>query len=88
MGIGSGIVLFVIGAILAFALNFDTPGVDLDLIGYILMGAGIVVFLISLVLVMRKRTSSETVRHLDSRGGERVTEHETRSDASNTDPMI
>ena len=52
MGIGSGIALFVIGAILVFALNIDTGGyVDLDLIGYILMGAGVVVFLISLILL-------------------------------------
>ena len=61
MGIGSGIALFVIGIILAFAVNIDTGGyVDLDLIGYILMGAGVVVFLISLILVMRSRRT-ETV---------------------------
>jgi hypothetical protein len=34
--------LFVIGAILVFAVNVDTSQfVDLDLIGYILMGAGV-----------------------------------------------
>lgn len=39
MGIGSGIALFVIGAILAFAVNIDLGGaVDLTTIGYILMG--------------------------------------------------
>ena len=84
MGIGTGIVLFVLGAILTFALNIDVSWADLDLIGYILMGAGIVVFLISLVMVFRKRSSSETVRHIED-GGDRVTQRESRTD---TDPMV
>lgn len=87
MGIGTGIVLFVIGAIVTFALNFDVGWADLDLIGYILMGAGIVVFLISLVLVLRKRSTVETIRHVDN-SGERLTERETRADSSNTDPLV
>lgn len=84
MGIGTGIALFVLGAILTFALNIDVSWADLDLIGYILMGAGIVVFLISLVMVFRKRSSSETVRHIED-GGDRVTQRESRTD---TDPMV
>jgi hypothetical protein len=87
MGIGSGIALVVIGAILTFAVNLENAWIDLDLIGYILMGAGVVVFLISLVLVLRKRSSVETVRHIDN-SGERITQHETRSDSSNTDPLV
>jgi hypothetical protein len=81
MGIGSGIFLFVLGAILAFAVNLDLGEVvNLQLIGYLLMGAGVVVFLISLVMVMRKRSSVSTVRQVDGNGGERVTQRETRSD--------
>jgi hypothetical protein len=87
MGIGTGIVLFVIGAIVTFAINVDVSWADLDLVGYILMGAGLVVFVISLVLVLRKRSTIETVRHVDNTG-ERVTEHETRSDTSNSDPLV
>lgn len=55
MGIGTGIALFVIGAILAFALNVELAWLDLNLVGYILMGAGVVVFIISLILVARRR---------------------------------
>lgn len=55
MGIGTGIALFVIGAILAFALNVELTWLDLNLVGYILMGAGVVVFIISLILVARRR---------------------------------
>ena len=76
MGIGSGIALFVIGAILVFALNIDTGGyVDLDLIGYILMGAG-VVFLISLILVMRSRRT-ETVDRTAAVSYTHLRAHET-----------
>lgn len=87
MGIGSGIALFVIGAVLAFAVSLQNAWVDLHLIGYILMGAGVVVFIISLILVLRKRSSVETVRHVDS-SGEHITQHETRSDSSNIDPLV
>lgn len=86
MGIGSGIALFVIGAILAFAVNVDLGGyVDLSLIGYILMGAGLLVFLISLVLVMRRRSSVSTSRTaVDPASGERVT---TRRTTDNGEPV-
>ena len=80
MGIGTGIALFVIGVILAFAVNVDTGGfVNLDLIGYILMGAGVVVFLISLILVMRsRRTESVAATSVDPATGERVTRRSLR----------
>lgn len=39
MSIGTGIVLFVIGAILVFAVNVEVTWVNLDMVGYILMGA-------------------------------------------------
>ncbi|TQL47519.1 hypothetical protein FB562_0582 [Homoserinimonas aerilata] len=84
MGIGTGIFLFVVGAIVTFALNFEVEWANLDLIGYILMGAGFIVFVISLILVMRKRSSVETVRRVDG-AGEQVVERETRSDSGTTE---
>ncbi len=39
MSIGTGVVLFVVGAILVFALNFETGFINLDLVGYILIGS-------------------------------------------------
>jgi SNF family Na+-dependent transporter len=81
MGIGSGIVLFVIGAILTFALNFRVDWIDLDLVGYILMIAGAIVFIISLVVVFRRRSSISTTRSaVDPANSERVTEREPRDD--------
>ncbi len=78
MSIGTGIVLFVIGAITTFAINVETEVVNLDLIGYILMGAGAIVFVIGLVLQFRKRSSvSEVHTEANGAGGQttrRVTE--------------
>ena len=86
MGIGTGIFLIVVGAILTFALNVETSVINLDLVGYILMAAGAVVFIISLVLAMRQRSSVSTTRQVDNGGAERVTQRETRSD--NADPLV
>ena len=61
MSIGTGIGLFVVGAILAFAIHLPNAVVSLPLIGYILMAAGVVVFIIGLVLMLRKRQSVTTV---------------------------
>lgn len=61
MSIGTGIGLFVVGAILAFAIQLPNSVVSLPLIGYILMAAGVVVFIIGLVFMLRKRQSVTTV---------------------------
>jgi hypothetical protein len=45
------------------------------------MGAGVVVFLISLVMVMRKRSTVSTTRTaVDPTGTEKTTSQETRGD--------
>lgn len=41
MGIGVSIFLIAVGAILAFALNINVSGVDLTVVGYILMIVGL-----------------------------------------------
>lgn len=65
MGMGSGIVLFVIGAVLAFALNVTVDWIDLNMVGYLLMGAGALIFLISLILFARRRSTNTTVDRAD-----------------------
>ena len=86
MSIGTGVVLFVIGAILVFAVNIDTGGVvELDMIGYILMGAGFVVFVIGMVLLARRRQAVTTSRSgTDSATGERVEQRVTEVDDPTT----
>lgn len=81
MSIGTGVVLFVIGAILVFALNFETSFINLDMVGYILMGAGAIVFVIGLVLMARRRQAVSTSRTgTDSVTGERVEQRVTEVD--------
>jgi protein-S-isoprenylcysteine O-methyltransferase Ste14 len=73
MSIGLGIFLIAIGAILTFALNVSVDAVDLDLIGWILMGAGLVVVIIGIALVTRKRRTVTTSRvDVDPTNGSRV----------------
>jgi O-antigen ligase len=85
MSIGTGVVLFVIGAILTFALNFETEFINLDLVGYILMGAGLVVLIIGLVLLARRRQAVTTSRvGTDSVTGERVQQRVTEVDDPTT----
>lgn len=70
MSIGTGIALFVIGAILAFAVNLQVDFINLQLVGYFLMGAGALVFIIGLILMLRKRQSITTVHNaVDGNGG-------------------
>ena len=81
MSIGTGIVLFVIGAILTFAVNVDLgAAINLDLIGYILMGAGLIIFVIGLVLMFRKRQSITTVSNGVDASGAQVTQRRTSAD--------
>lgn len=85
MGIGSGIALIAIGAIIAFAIDVDIAAIDLTMIGYILIAAGVLVFLISLVLMMRRRSAVSTQRTaVDPASGERIT---TRRTTDNGEPL-
>ncbi|WP_341954213.1 DUF6458 family protein [Salinibacterium sp. TMP30] len=84
MSIGTGIVLVVIGAILTFALDLQVEGINLDLVGYIMMAAGVVVFIIGLVLMMRKRTSVTTVHNGTDGANGSVSERRTSTTPDET----
>jgi hypothetical protein len=49
-GIGTSLVLIAAGAILAFAVSVDTEGFNLNTIGWILMGVGVLGLILSLLL--------------------------------------
>ena len=49
MGIGFSIFLFVVGAILTFAVDVSAEGFDLNTVGIILMFAGVIGLLLSLL---------------------------------------
>lgn len=62
MTMGTGVVLFVIGAILAFAVRVQVAFISLSTAGLILMAAGVIVFVIGLVLALRGRRTVTTAR--------------------------
>lgn len=55
MGIGIGIFLLALGAILAFAVHAHVSGVDLVTVGWILMGVGVVGLLLDVLLFAPRR---------------------------------
>jgi hypothetical protein len=81
MSIGAGIFLLVVGAILAFAVDVQVAGIDLRLVGYILMAAGAVGLVLGLVLMTRRRQAVSTTRSaVDPASGERVTRRSSETD--------
>lgn len=88
MGIGASIFLIAIGAILTFAVDAEVSGLDIAVIGYILMGAGVLGLLLSLVVFgPRRRTSVEQRRVYDgSTPGGEVVEERRRYDSGGAAP--
>ena len=62
MGIGLGIFLIVVGAILAFAVRDNLDAVDLTMVGFICLAAGVVALVAAIVMnAQRNRTSHHEV---------------------------
>ena len=61
MGVGVSIFLLALGAILAFAVTGKVSGVDLDVVGFVLMGVGVIGIIISLVLMNQRSNTSHRV---------------------------
>ena len=61
MTIGGSIALIIIGAILRFAVTWTPNGIDLQIVGDILMVGGVIGLIISLsFLIARRRRSTST----------------------------
>ena len=62
MGIGVSVFLIAVGAVLAFAVNDEVSGIDISVIGWILMGAGALGLVVTLLIWgPRRRAAGETV---------------------------
>lgn len=58
MGIGVSIFLLAAGAILTFAVDWHVAGVDLDIVGWILMAAGALGLIVTTIIWgSRRRTA-------------------------------
>jgi hypothetical protein len=69
MSIGVGVFLLAVGAILAFAIEWDPAGISVDVMGWILMIAGALAILLELLVFAPRR-----------RAGRRVTTERTYDD--------
>ncbi len=69
MGIGAGIVLIAVGAILAFAVNFELSGIEISTIGIILMVAGVIGIVVALVMNNQRSRTRHTVVREERPGG-------------------
>lgn len=61
MGIGVGIFLIVVGAIMTFALDVTVAGIDLDVVGWILMLAGVAGLILFFYFWNRRRAPRAVV---------------------------
>ncbi len=67
MGIGAGIVLAALGAILYFGVEANVNGLDIKVVGVILMVAGVVGVVLELVLFApRRRGTAVTNRETET----------------------
>ncbi|MEU4067054.1 DUF6458 family protein [Streptomyces wedmorensis] len=55
MGLGVCIILIAVGAILTFASDWEVDGVDVDLVGLILMAVGIIGTAVYTSILRRRR---------------------------------
>ncbi|HEY0119511.1 MAG TPA: DUF6458 family protein [Cellulomonas sp.] len=74
MYVGLGIFLLVVGAILAFAIHASVAGIDIAVVGWILMAGGLLAIVLSLALTRRRGYASRRVSSRDPATGARVDE--------------
>jgi hypothetical protein len=67
MGIGVGIFMIALGAILSFAVADRISGVDLTVVGYILMGTGALGLVLVLFLNSQRQRSHTTETTIEER---------------------
>ena len=60
MGVRAGVFLIAVGAILTFALDVSVSGIDLKVVGVILMLAGLVGIALDLIIFAPRRRGRDT----------------------------
>jgi hypothetical protein len=80
MGIGASIFLLALGAILAFAVEADISGLDISVIGWILMLAGLAGLVITLAFWSNRRRTVVTRTQAPAAGAGYTEYREVRRD--------
>lgn len=79
MGVGVGVFLLIAGAVLSFGVKASFSDFDLTTIGYILMGGGVLLIILSLAIFMpRTRRARSTAVSTDAAGRQSVVERDDR----------
>lgn len=58
MGIGASVFMLAVGAIITFALDVRVGWLDLDVVGWILMAAGLLGLILTLTVFRRRRITT------------------------------
>ncbi len=74
MGIGVSILLIAVGLILALAVHADLGAIDIQVVGWILVAAGVLGLVITMIIWGPRRTAPP------ARGGEVIEERRTYDD--------
>jgi hypothetical protein len=78
MGIGGSVFLLALGAILAFAVNAEFSGIDINVVGYVLMLAGLIGLIVTIWFWnSRRRTVVQETRPVMRSDGHVVEEYRT-----------
>lgn len=89
MKIGSSIVLIALGAILSFAVQDTVDFVDMVTVGYILMVAGFLGLIVSLMLGAKSRNRiTESRTAVDPNTGEKFTQSKSVDDGVNRGELL
>ncbi|GAA0384781.1 hypothetical protein GCM10009530_39570 [Microbispora corallina] len=89
MGFGASLAFIAVGAVLAFAVKWDVPGIDLQMIGWILMAVGVAGALLTGLYTRRPQAEDtvdvvepDIVYTVDPAAEPHVHVHETESHAT------
>ena len=63
MGIGMSVFLLAVGGILSFGVSDRISGVDLTVVGYVLMGAGAIGLAVALMFASQRSSTTHTSVH-------------------------
>jgi hypothetical protein len=78
MGIGASIFMLAVGAIITFAFNIRVGWLDLDVVGWVLMAAGALGLLVTLIIFGNRRRTVVTNTVDPVAGDRRVVEERAR----------
>jgi uncharacterized protein YacL len=80
MGYGLGVFLLAVGLILALAVRDSISAVDLTLVGWILVLAGVIVLALTAFTMNRSRTTRSVATTTHGDGTQTTTEQASRND--------